>query len=45
VVTFDEVMEALRTLDAMAPDFARPRPHYRLVLAERDIEGPAGRHS
>jgi hypothetical protein len=47
VVTFDEVMEALRTLDATAPDVTRPRPHYRRVLAKRDIEGPgpAGRHS
>jgi hypothetical protein len=47
VVTFDEVMEALRTLDAMAHDFAKPRPHYRRVLAKRGVEGggPAGHYA
>jgi hypothetical protein len=34
-VQFDDVMDALRTLDRAAGDAYKPRPHYRKVLAER----------
>src|SRR5437868_7410171 len=41
-VTFDEVMDALRALDKQVPDYAKPRPHYRRVLADR-MPGVFGR--
>src|SRR3954469_951428 len=41
VVHFDDIMEALRTLDQQT-DAYRPQPHYRKVLRER-IPGVFGR--
>lgn len=43
-VTFDEVMDALCALDKQAADYAKPKPHYRRVLADR-IPGVFGRKS
>jgi hypothetical protein len=41
-VPYDDIMDALRTLDRRSP--FRPRPHYRRVLAQR-IPGVFGRDS
>ena len=35
LVTFDDVMDALRVLDEQAEEYGKPEPHYRRVLAER----------
>jgi hypothetical protein len=43
-VRFDDVMDALRTLDRQANEQYRPKPHYRRVLARR-IPGVFGRDS
>lgn len=43
-VTFDDVMDALRGLDAQANAFGLPKPHYRRVLANR-VPGVFGRKS
>jgi hypothetical protein len=42
LVTFDEIIDALRTLDKQANEHHRPRPHYRRVLEQR-IPGMFGR--
>jgi hypothetical protein len=34
-VPFDEIMDALRELDRLAPERFKPIPHYRKVLARR----------
>jgi len=34
-VQFDEIMDALRSLDEQAARFGKPIPHYRRVLARR----------
>lgn len=34
-VTFDDVMDALRSLDEQARTFGKPEPHYKKVLAQR----------
>jgi hypothetical protein len=36
-VTFDEIMDALRTLDRQANERRKPVPHYRRVLERRSI--------
>jgi len=41
-VRFDDVMDALRTLDRQATEQYKPKPHYRRVLARR-IPGVFGR--
>jgi hypothetical protein len=41
-VCFDDIMDALRTLDRQAGNGYKPRPHYRRVL-ERRIPGLFGR--
>jgi hypothetical protein len=33
--TYDEIMEALRLLDAKASNLPRPQPHYRQVLTQK----------
>ena len=43
-VRFDDVMDALRTLDRQANEQYKPKPHYRRVLARR-IPGVFGRDS
>lgn len=43
-VLYDEVMDALRTLDRQAADGYRPPPHYRRVLENR-VPGVFGRKS
>ena len=43
-VSFDDVMDALRTLDEQAADYGKPTPHYRRVLAN-GIPGGLGRKS
>src|SRR5215217_8161777 len=43
-VRFDEIMDALRTLDRQANEQYKPKPHYRRVLARR-IPGVFGRDS
>ena len=35
MITFDDVMDALRTLDQEASNYGQPAPHYRRVLAHR----------
>jgi hypothetical protein len=35
VIRFEEIMDALRTLDAHAATSAKPQPHYRRVLENR----------
>jgi hypothetical protein len=35
VVRWDDIMDALRTLDREADGYGRPIPHYKRVLAER----------
>src|SRR6185436_8113751 len=35
VVRWDDIMDALRTLDREADNFRRPLPHYKRVLAKR----------
>jgi hypothetical protein len=42
LVGFDEIMDALRTLDRQAQQTVKPRPHYRRVL-ERRVPGLFGR--
>jgi hypothetical protein len=42
VIRFEEIMDALRTLDAQAATSAKPQPHYRRVLDNR-IPGVSGR--
>jgi hypothetical protein len=34
-VRFDDIMDALRTLDRQAGEHYKPQPHYRRVLAQR----------
>jgi hypothetical protein len=36
-VSFDEIMDALRTLDRQAAERRKPVPHYRRVLTRRSI--------
>ena len=43
-VRFDEIMDALRTLDRESNEQYKPKPHYRRVLARR-IPGVFGRGS
>jgi hypothetical protein len=43
-VRFDDIMDALRTLDRHASEQYKPKPHYRRVLARR-IPGVFGRGS
>jgi hypothetical protein len=40
-VTFDDVMDALRALDAQAAEWGKPTPHYRRVIANRIPRLPA----
>jgi hypothetical protein len=42
VIRFEEIMEALRTLDVQAGTSAKPQPHYRRVLNNR-VPGMFGR--
>ena len=35
VVRWDDIMDALRTLDREADGYGRPLPHYKRVLAEK----------
>jgi hypothetical protein len=42
LVSFDEIIDALRTLDKQASEQRRPRPHYRSVL-QRRVPGVFGR--
>jgi hypothetical protein len=45
-VRFDDIMDALRTLDRQAAERGRPLPHYRRVLARRSLNVPMpGRNS
>ncbi len=41
VVRWDDIMDALRTLDREADGYGKPLPHYKRVLAKRRI-GPLG---
>jgi hypothetical protein len=36
VVRWDDIMDALRTLDKETENYAKPLPHYKRVLARRD---------
>jgi len=36
VVRWDDIMDALRTLDKETENYAKPLPHYKLVLARKD---------
>ena len=41
--SFDEIMDALRELDRLAPERFKPIPHYREVLARRKPTSPPPR--
>jgi hypothetical protein len=36
VVRWDDIMDALRTLDNETENYAKPRPHYKRVLARKE---------
>jgi hypothetical protein len=49
VVRWDDIMDALRTLDKETENYAKPLPHYKRVLARKDagllgIRRPRGRN-
>jgi hypothetical protein len=44
VVRWDEIMDALRILDAEADRYGKPLPHYKRVLASKSVP-PAGLRS
>ena len=44
VVRWDEIMDALRILDAEADRYGKPLPHYKRVLARKSVR-PAGLRS
>jgi len=37
VVRWDDIMDALRTLDKETANYAKPLPHYKRVLARKDV--------
>jgi hypothetical protein len=43
-VRWDEIIDALRTLDGEAEKYGKPLPHYKRVLARKSagVPGPAG---
>ena len=49
VVRWDDIMDALRTLDKETENYAKPLPHYKRVLARKDagllgMRRPRGRN-
>lgn len=49
VVRWDDIMDALRTLDKETENYAKPLPHYKRVLARKDagllgMRRPSGRN-
>ena len=49
VVRWDDIMDALRTLDRETENYAKPLPHYKRVLARKDagllgVRRPRGRN-
>ena len=49
VVRWDDIMDALRTLDRETENYAKPLPHYKRVLARKDagllgMRRPRGRN-
>jgi hypothetical protein len=44
VVRWDDIMDALRVLDAEADKYGKPLPHYKRVLARKGL-APAGLRS
>jgi hypothetical protein len=40
LVRWDDIMDALRTLDREADGFGKPLPHYKRVLARKDASLP-----
>ena len=49
VVRWDDIMDALRTLDKETENYAKPLPHYKRVLARKDagllgLRRPRGRN-
>jgi hypothetical protein len=49
VVRWDDIMDALRTLDKETENYAKPLPHYKRVLAKKDarllgMRRPRGRN-
>ena len=49
VVRWDDIMDALRTLDKATENYAKPLPHYKRVLARKDagllgMRRPRGRN-
>ena len=49
VVRWDDIMDALRTLDKETENYAKPLPHYKRVLARKDagllgMRRPPGRN-